>query len=251
MDPKELENQTQTTTETEKIEVPKTEPTTTATNVQPSLEEVIALLTKAGNESLMQLAPVKELVQTARKQEKDKLYKSLEQKEAEAKTLAEKLEMAQAAIEKFEGDNLTFEQKLEKELSSLRKEHETLVKQLQEQTELAEKKARAKELEAYKIAKLREAGEEIIPELVGGTNEEEIDKSIELAKAKYHEIASKFEAQAEKQKQTSVKSATKVTNPSSTSVQPLTAEEINRMSPEEYAKNRDRILQALRSGVIQ
>lgn len=251
MDPKELENQTQTTTETEKIEVPKTEPTTTATNVQPSLEEVIALLTKAGNESLMQLAPVKELVQTARKQEKDKLYKSLEQKEAEAKTLAEKLEMAQAAIEKFEGDNLTFEQKLEKELSSLRKEHETLVKQLQEQTELAEKKAREKELEAYKIAKLREAGEEIIPELVGGTNEEEIDKSIELAKAKYHEIASKFEAQAEKQKQTSVKSATKVTNPSSTSVQPLTAEEINRMSPEEYAKNRDRILQALRSGVIQ
>jgi hypothetical protein len=251
----ELENQTQTTMDTET----KIEQTTEVTNQEesktseinkPSLEEVISLLATAGNENLMQLAPVKELIQSARKQEKDKLYKSLEQKENEAKDFQQKLTEAQDALKKYEVDNLSFEEKMKLELDKVREEQQALVQSLQAEKEKAEQEARKNHLEAYKAEKLRLAGDELILELVGGTTEEEIDQSIEKAKAKYQEIASKFEAQAKAKTTQDVKDTFTASAPSSSNVQPLTREEISRMSAEEYAKNRSRIMEAMRLGII-
>jgi hypothetical protein len=232
-------------------EVVKEEPSVVTIETKPSLADILSMLKEAGEENLMALEPVKALVETARKQEKDKLYKTLEQREQEAKEFKEKFEQAQVAIDKHTTANLTIEERLEAQLEALRGEHEALVTTLRQEKEDALKKALHAELEAYKAEKLRVAGEEIIPELVGGTTKEEIDQSVETAVAKYHEIASKFETKAKEDKQKAVKSTTKVVNPSSQTVQPLTAEEIARMSPEEYAKNRDRILEAVRLGVIQ
>lgn len=235
--------------------VQKTETTTVENNPQPqsepSLEEVMSIISKVGNEHLIQLAPVKELIESARKQEKDKLYKTLEQREREAKELEAKLKEANKAIEEFQQQNLTFEERIQLEIQKVKEEQQALVEQLRREKEEAEKQARQKHLEAYKAAKLREAGEEIIPELVGGNSEEEIDRSIELAKAKYQEIAQKFAAQAKQQQQQEFKQTFSTKAPSSSQIQPLTAEEIRRMTPEEYAKNRERILEAYRLGLIQ
>ena len=262
----ELENQTHTVTnkqvETQKpTEVKhgevtvKTETTPQQTQQtqqsQPSLEEVMSLLANSDNDSLMQLAPVKELIQTARKQEKDKLYKTLEQKENEAKEFQEKLTAAQETLKQYESENLSFEEKMQLELEKVKQEQQALVQALQAEKEQAEAEARKNRLEAYKAEKLRLAGDELILELVGGETEEAIDQSIERAKAKYQEIASKFLTQAKTKQQEEVKQAFSPTAPSSTNVQPITREEINRMSAEEYAKNRDRIMEAMKLGIIE
>jgi|SRR5690554_724393 len=239
------ENQTTQTTETKTEEVKAPEVTST-----PSLEEVIKTLASAGQENLMQLAPIKELIQSARKQEKDKLYKTLEQKEKEAKEFQEKLAQAQETLKQYESENLSFEEKMQIELEKVKAEQQALVQSLQAEKEKAEQEARKNRLEAYKAEKLRLAGDELIPELVGGETEEEIDQSIERAKAKYQEIASKFEAQVQAKKTQEVKETFTASAPSSSNVQPLTREEISRMSAEEYAKNRDRIMEAMRLGII-
>lgn len=216
----------------------------------PSLEDVLKQLSEAGNDTLLNLAPVKELVQNARKQEKDKLYKTLEQREKEAKELQEQLQQAMEALKKYEEQNLTAEEKVQRELEKLRKEHDELVQALQREKEEAERKARKAELERYKAEKLREAGNEIIPELVGGDSEEEIDASIERAKAKYQEIAQQFEAKLKQTQTAQIKDAFHSTNPAGGNIKPLTAEEIRRMSPEEYAKHREQILAMIRRGEL-
>lgn len=218
---------------------------------QPSLADVLALLKEAGEENLLALEPVKALVETVRKQEKDKLYKTIEQKEKEAKELKEKYDAAQESLKKYEEQNLSFEEKLQLQIEALRQEHEALVEALKKEKEEAERKAHEAELQAYKEQRLREVGDEIIVELVGGNTKEEIDTSIERAIAKYQEIASRFEEKMKEDKKQAVKAATKVTNPSANAVKPITAEEIARMSPEEYAKNRDRIMEVIRLGILQ
>jgi septal ring factor EnvC (AmiA/AmiB activator) len=218
---------------------------------QPSIADLIALIAKEGNETLLQLAPIQELVQTARKQEKDKLYKSIEQKEAEAKQFKDQLLAAQDSLKKFETDNLSFEDRLKAELDQIKKDHDLLVSTLQAEKEQAEKAARQKALEAYQAKQLRAAGEELILELVGGNSEEEIDRSIELAKEKYQEIASKFAGQQQAQTVQAVKDTFVATAPPSSAVQTLTMEEVRKMSPEEYAKNRPLIMELIRSGQIQ
>ena len=240
---------TQTQTQPQVTDQPKVE--TKPEVKQPSLEEIISLISKAGNETLMQLAPIQDLVQSARKQEKDKLYKSLEQKEKEAKDFKEKLEAASDALQKYESDSLSFEEKMELKLKEVQDAHDLLVKQLTADKEQAEKEANAKALEAYKAEKLRVAGDELILELVGGNTKEEIDASIETAKAKYQEIASKFASQKKAEQVKDVKETFTASAPSSQGVKTLTQEDVNRMSPEEYAKNRPLILEMIRRGELQ
>lgn len=250
----ELEKQTQTTLDTQPTNVLTTETKeeTAKTDVPntPSVEEVLSALAATGNETLMQLAPVKELIEAARKQEKDKLYKSIEQKNKEAKEFADKLAVATESLKKYETDNLSFEEKMQQELQRVKEEHEKLVRSIEAEKEQAVKEAKEKALAAYKAEKLRLAGDELILGLVGGNSEEEIDQSIENAKAEYQKIANKFAVDAKEQKVRDTMSTFTATAPSSSSLQPLTREDINRMSPEEYAKNRPRILEAMRLGII-
>lgn len=245
--------------ETETNLIPENTPTIISNSIiQPSVEDILSYLSKTGKDSLMQLAPIQDLVEFARKQEKDKLYKSLEQKQGEAKQLQEQLELAQAAIKKHEEENLTFEQKLQLQINEVKQQHELLAEQLrldktqaEQATADAEEKARVAQLDAYKTKQLRAAGDEIILELVGGNTQEEIDASIELAKNKFAEIAARFADKSKADATQTVKDNLRVTNPASSNMKPLTSDDIRRMSPEEYAKNRDRIHAAMRDGVIE
>lgn len=248
-----------TTPDTEPTQEPnkETAPVSGGTVVTPSIEEVLALLAKAGNDSLMQLAPVKDLVESVRKQEKDKLYKSLETKETEAKELKGQLETALAAIKKQDEDNLTFEQKLQLQIDAVTKQHDDLVATLRAEKAQAEQdkldaleSARKKALEAYQAEKLRLAGDDLILELVGGDTEEEIDASIEKAKAKFAEIAEKLGAKNKKNTADDLKNAHRVTNPTSSGVTKFTADDVKRMSPEEYAKNRHQIMAMMQNGEL-
>lgn len=147
-------------------------------------------------------------IEAVRKQEKDKLYDkvelalkkadSAEKKlqaeeearlaiEAEAKAKAEKDRKAKLSAEETIAEKLN---SLEEQLEEERQARSILQKKLQEEAE-------AKELEKYRQELLREAGEEIIPDLVSGSSREEIEKSTARAKDVYQELFKASRSKAE------------------------------------------------------
>lgn len=142
---------------------------------------------------------VQRRVEAARKEEKDKLYPKIEElsnlvkeqqeyiREQKDKQAAEE-EKAAAAAEKRRLAKLSEEERetearhrLEEQLKEEREARIAL------ESRIAEKE-RANQLEEYRQGALRAAGERIIPELVVGNSEEEIDAAVQTAKAKYEEI---------------------------------------------------------------
>lgn len=138
-------------------------------------------------------------VQAARKEEKDKLYPKIEElsnlvkeqqeyireqkekqaeEEKKAADAAEKRRLAKLSEEERESEA---RKKLEEQLKEEREAREALEKRIAE-------KERATQLEEYRKGALRAAGDRVIPELVVGNSEEEIDAAVETAKAKYEEI---------------------------------------------------------------
>jgi hypothetical protein len=109
---------------------------------------------------------------------------------------------------------------------------------------ILENEGRKKDLALYKEKALKEAGDDLILDLVGGETEQEIDESIERAKTRYSEIAEKLSTKTSKETTPEVP---KPTSPShSGGVKKLTPEEIAAMSPEEYAKHRESLKKQVR-----
>lgn len=104
---------------------------------------------------------------------------------------------------------------------------------------------RIKDLEIYKMSKLMGAGSELIPELVKGNTPEEIDLSIELAKAKYMEIVEKVKLQTQSQIQ-QVSNVMSPSNPVSNVIKqdklPVSSLDVGNMTLDEYKKNREMLL---------
>lgn len=160
-----------------------------------------------------------DLIAKARKEEKDKQYKTIEKLKTEKNTLVEQHnndlvkiasleEQVKSAKDKLtkasEGDSKEVET-LKSEIAELKKTNEDLEKKVQtlESTtpvsrEEVEKEVRAElekeyEVKTYKATKLAELKDELlVPELVFGNSVEEIDKSIEQALAKSAEIKNKL-----------------------------------------------------------
>jgi uncharacterized protein YhaN len=202
---------------------------------------------------------VKTLIETARKQEKDKLYKTIDAKDEQIKTLTGRIEDLEKQLNDKESVNMEDMKSLQETITLLQQQQADLLKVMQEQKELSEKEKadalkaqRAAELKAYKEAQLREAGDELVVELVKGDTEEEIDQSIEFAKQKYSEILAKVaESQKGTSKQERLHNTPKVTNPPGGGGQPLTLDDIKKMTPAEFAKNRDAIMEASKNGLIK
>lgn len=151
-----------------------------------------------------------DLIARARKEEKDKLYPKLEKLELDNKDLVAKHNQALISI----GEKDTEISRLRAELEQARTNSTTsnnqeitnLKAQLKEaQDSIAEYKANEidvdeltqkitqqvteeYEVKLYKEQKLREVGNEIIPELVMGTTKEEIDNSIVASQERYKTI---------------------------------------------------------------
>jgi len=180
-------------------------------------------------QEFLEIPEVKDFIQKVRKQEKDKLYTEIQKKDTKIKEL--------------EGEILLLNNRLKSSTETSINEQEELrteVQQLSETVAELKKDIRRKELDLFKERALKEAGDELILDLVSGETEEEILSSIEVAKQRYQEIVEKAISKKPKVE------VPKPTNPQQPkSIKQLTAQEIAKMSPKEWAEHRDMVKKQL------
>ena len=221
-----------------------------------------------------------EEVEGIRKQEKDKLYKRIEEADTRVKTMEEQMaqiaaereaarkeadERAKAeseALRKREEDELSakellrrreeeFETKLKDLDSDYRRRFEEIEAQRQAQEAILEKERRLQELNSYRQRRLGEEQENIIPELidlVSGESEDEIETSISVLRDRSSAILESIQ-QATAQQQGRLRGAPVTAPPigpmeTQTEYQTLNADDIRNMSMDQYAKMRERLLNA-------
>jgi hypothetical protein len=197
-----------------------------------------------------------------RQEEKDKLYPRLstmeeelkkvrEDREAETKAQTAAREKAEAeakskAEEEMSAKELLAakEQEWKNEIAALRSERERDAAMLE-----AERRFAA--VESYKTRRMAEEAEHIMPELrdlVTGSTEQEVENSIATAVSKTGAILENIKAHQQQQRQQ--QRGTSITTPpagpleNDATYETITAEDIRNMNPAEYAKNRDKLLQA-------
>lgn len=145
---------------------------------------------------------VKAAVETARKEEKDKLYPTIEALKDTVKAIQDQLREEKEEKEKIKKEaedeaerqrqaklsaderQLEAIKRIEEQLSEERKARQALEKK-------QEAEAKKQRLEKYRAEALKAAGDELIEDLVKGNTEAEIDASIEIAKARYAELVAK------------------------------------------------------------
>ena len=180
-------------------------------------------------QEFLEIPEVKDFIQKVRKQEKDKLYTEIQKKDTKIKEL--------------EGEILLLNNRLKSSTETSINEQEELrteVQRLSETVAELKKDIRRKELDLFKERALKEAGDELILDLVSGETEEEILSSIEVAKQRYQEIVEKAISKKPKVE------VPKPTNPQQPkSIKQLTAQEIAKMSPKEWAEHREMVKKQL------
>ena len=217
-------------------------------------------------------------VEKIRQQEKDKLYKRLEDSDGRVKTLedqlstlsneseetkAEAARLAKAesdALRRREDEELSAkelitkrETEFDEKLKVVETEWEGRLAKIDEerasQEAMLEKERRYRELETYLGRRMVEEEEYIIPELrdlASGTTEEEIDNSIAILKDRSSAILESIQQST----QPSGLRGSPVTAPpvgpmeTQTEQQTLSAEDIRNMPMEQYMQMRDRLLKA-------
>lgn len=212
----------------------------TLTNNEP--EEIIEVA-EDGSE-----IKVTKLIEKARKEEKDKLYPrlskleaSLQERDTAIEDLKRKIEEKEQALKAKDDASLSEQDKLRKQIDELSVKLTDVVEDRKSEKEKAEKEKQRLTLEAFKANKIREAGTDIIPELVEGNTEEEIVAAVEKAKVKYKQI---FEdAASAVKKETRGIPASRTTDPGrvSTGAVELTAEQIAAMPIAEWKKIRQTV----------
>lgn len=219
-------------------------------------------------------------VQKIRQQEKDKLYTRLEESQSRLKSMEEQLNLLskerEEAIKQAEAKaraeaDLIKQRELE-ELSAkellTRKEDEfnsrinqverewsekfqVMEQERQAQAALLEKERALQALEIYRQRRVVEEQESIIPELldlVSGNSEDEIENSIAVLRARSSAIIESIQ-QASQSQMPRLKGAPVTAPPTgplenNTEYQTMTAEDIRNMPMDQYAKMRERLLQA-------
>lgn len=142
-----------------------------------------------------------DLINKARQEEKDKLYKEINRLKAQLDEKVGRInELLLVIGEKDETIKAKEKELAKKDKESQRTDSEEVKSLKLKVTELentiAQKDSEIStiKLDSYKATKIAQAGGELIPELVMGNTEEEIDKAIEQSKAKYAEIANRVKA---------------------------------------------------------
>lgn len=249
------EQNTQTTTQvetepkTEPVQVPVNEPTVEPPVNEPVVEpkvenniDITKLLATVDKSVLLKSEVVQGLLENARTQEKDKLYKTVETKENTIKQLNDTVSDLQNQLKSKEELSMEGEKALLEQLQVMKEAQDKLIKEMEQEKE----NTRLAKLEAYKTAKINEANGELIEDLVAGSTEDEIDQAIEKAKARYQEIVSPYKTKAEELEVQIAKpnkaNAPKPTSPVNSSDVEFTSDDIRKMSRTEYAKYREKLL---------
>lgn len=222
-------------------------------------------------------ARVREAMEKARQEERDKLYSRLEQNdelqqrvrqleaerqsEREARE-AEQRQVEEAAAAEAERRRLEEEEKLSAAdlIAKRDKEWEERFTSLQQESAkkdaILEQERRLQSLEAYRASKLQTVADQIAPQFmdyIRGDTEAEIDQGIETAIRKTEEIFT--EIQQAQQQRIQMMPGTRVTAPvgagpleGQEATKTFTLEEIKAMSPSEFAKYRTELHHAARQG---
>lgn len=198
------------------------------------------------------------LIQRARSEEKEKLYPKIEKLEGEKATLIEKNNNLMLQVGEKETVISSLKAELEKtkkemnkseseEVKQLKAHVESLTKQLEEATantvdvEELRNSIRTEidseyQVKLYKEQKLNEFGNVIIPELVSGNTKEEIDASLEVAKTRFNEITARFTTP-----KANMIPSVNINTSSSLNTKDVSIEDIQRMTPQQYAEYRAKI----------
>ncbi|NCB00606.1 MAG: hypothetical protein EOM67_00375 [Spirochaetia bacterium] len=203
-------------------------------------------------------AKVNEEKEKARKEEKDKLYseiKTLKEKTSDleaAKAKAEKM-ISEASAELITASANDANKDKEKDVQ-MKEELVVLTQGLEKKISNLENELKTERLARYKAEKIAQEGTDLIIEMVQGNSEEEIDNSITLAKEAFAKYAKPKEEKKETQDKPPVdeekvedKEKEKKSLPPKSKETPeggkdvLSAEQINKMSIDEYRKYRDQI----------
>jgi len=219
-------------------------------------------------------------VENIRKQEKDKMYKRLEEADTRVKSMEEQMSIISAereaarkeAEERANKEAEIIRQREIDELSAkellLKKEDEfnqrinsveaewqerlnAIEAQRQAQEALLDKERQMQALIHYRNNRLQAEQEAIIPELidlVSGNSEEEIEQSIAVLRERSSAIIESIQ-QATAQQQGRLRGAPVTAPPvgpmeTQTEYQQLNADDIRNMSMDQYSKMRDRLLNA-------
>lgn len=194
----------------------------------------------------------------ARKDEKDKLYKTYAQIKEELRIKNEELAKFKAAEEeaakKAEEERLaklTEQERMREEINKASARVEQLTSAFTSLQKETEEKLKLKELELLKERLISEARGQLIPELVSGNSEEELLQSVEKAKQRYLQLREDIVKDVEKLKTKPIEPSTiatetpqtRITPPQTTQQQP-TAKDIFSMTPEEFKQYKEKELNA-------
>ena len=221
-------------------------------------------------------------VENIRKQEKDKLYKRIEEAESRHKSMEEQVSTLAQEREKAIREAQEIARK-EEEIRRQREFEELSAKELLKRTEdefnvkiqnvdaewqnrfaqieaerqaqsaLLEKERQLREVETYRQRRVHESQDEIIPELidlVAGNTPEEIEASVEILRQRSAAIIESIQqaTQPSRVKGVSVTSPSVGPMETQTEYQTLNAEDIRNMTMDQYVKMRDRLLSSRPKG---
>jgi hypothetical protein len=209
------------------------------------------------------------VIRTARQEEKNKLYPDLEKKTSTINTLQEELNQLKNMVQQNSQNSLSVEEQVKQKETELLQMLEVKQKEFDERASQFESKVRQAELRAHRAEMLKEFSvPKHLEKYVSGESEDALKEAAENAVATYNEMKAALleefrkdnppvtvqqdvEKQPQQQQQVNplpeqrVDSTFVMPSPDVNSSQAnnhvFSAEEIQRMSPTDYAKNRDTI----------
>lgn len=188
-----------------------------------------------------------EIGERIRKEEKDKLYPSIEKHKEDAKTEKAAREEAEKKLKEYEDKNLSAGEQTNLKLTEYGDEITRLKEQITEIVNSADSKITVLQLQLVKKDVLAEYGDEIIAELVSGNTPEELAESAKKAHEKYMNITSQAIASA-KVETKKIPIGTDL-NPSNDGLKTsVTKADINKVTdPKEWEKLKTKLLGELSS----
>jgi DNA repair exonuclease SbcCD ATPase subunit len=220
-------------------------------------------------------------VANIRRQEKDKLYKKIEEESSRVKSLEEQLSVIskereearreaeerakaeQELIRQREAEELSAkellsvrEQEFNQKLQSVEQEFSQRLAEIEQQRQaqaaLLEREREIQAIESYRQRRIDEESEAIIPELrdlISGNNQDEIEASIAVLRDRSNAIINSIQQATQQSRLRGAPVTAPPTGPleNQTEYQTLSADDIRNMPMDQYMKMRERLMSAART----
>lgn len=202
---------------------------------------------KQPSEEVYTKSQLDEMLNKARKEEKDKLYKSLEKTKKEAQELQSErdkvlddLKLTREQLSTLKDSNMSDIEKVNKQIELLAEQNELLKKQLENVSHQAEERVRMSEVNSYKAKKIEQSGL-LFPEMVVGNTPEEIDASISMLKEREKSVRQQLEDQLRSEKAQDVPRPMSP-NVNQSEVASADRYRVSKMSRDEYQAYRQKLM---------